>query len=790
MLLVYLCISWFLGVWVASLTAVSLTSWLISSGVSLLSAVLLNRWRQGAIVLACVGLLCLGAARYVTAVPHIDDAHIAFYNDSSTVTMTGLVVDEPDIRDRYVNLRLEAETLLLADGTEIPVEGLVPLQAFRFPVIEYGSRVRVNGRLETPPENDSFSYKEYLARQDIHSLLFLPQVEILAEGEGNQLYHAIFAFKQRAHETINQTIADPQASLLAGILLGNDNGLPPDLDEDFQITGMTHIIAISGFNIAILIMILVAVGQPFLGQRGSVAFAMVGIIVYTILVGADASVVRAAIMGSIYLISSRWLGRPSFSVATLLFSGFVMTAIRPFTLWDVGFQLSFAATLSLILYADPLTRRVRRWLLHLFDRRVTQKLMGVLTEAVIITLVAQFLTLPLIVGHFGQLSLVSLVANALILPAQPGVMLWGGLATLTGLILPLLGQLFGWIAWLFLSYTIWLVRVLAAVPGASLSVELSWTGVVVIYALIAAATWLAKQEKKKRAKILAQAQKNMTQKVAFSGSLIGALLLFSWGGSQPDGKLHIVFMDVGQGDATFIQTPSGRQILIDGGLYPSVLNDRLGRQMPFWDKELDMMIATHPDADHVAGLVGVFERYQVDRLITDGSEVGESQIYDAVLEAAALDETAVHTAVAGETIIIEDGVTLEILHPTNTFHSDNRNDNSVSIRLVYGNFTCLITGDAEEQAERQMLQRDQPLNALVYKAGHHGSRTSSTMPFLEAIRPLIIIVSAGKENRFGHPHPEMLERAAAINSTVLRTDELGTIEVTTDGKTLWWKAGP
>ena len=590
MIIVYLAISWYLGLWFASVTTFPLWAWASFASLNLIGALLLRK-QQISLLLLCLGIVGLGGTRYVAAVPEITASHIAYFNDLEPVTIVGLVSDEPDIRDRFVNLQVEVEEIAHPDGNTQPLSGKILVQSNRYPVIEYGSRIKISGMVETPPENESFSYKEYLARQDIHSLMFLPQVEIIAENEGNPLYHIVFAFKQRAHTIINKTVAEPQASLLTGILLGNDNGLPPDLDDAFRTTGMTHIIAISGFNIAIIITVLMSLARPFLGDRHATIFAVVGIIFYTILVGADASVVRAAIMGSVFLFTSRWLGRPGFSIATLLVAGWVMTGIRPFLLWDVGFQLSFAATLSLILFADPMAQKLQQWLKRMFDHNATDWLMGLLTEPVIITISAQILTLPLMAGHFGQLSLVSLVANALILPAQPGVMLWGGLATIVGLMSPAIGQLFGWIAWLFLSYTIQLVEVLAVVPKAAVSINMSWTTVVFIYLLIAVGTWFARQQKRRQKKMLAFIRDNLTQRLAFGGSLIGVLLVVNWGISQPDGKLHILFFDVGQGDATFIQTPGGRQILIDGGLYPSVLNDALGNQMPFWDRDIDLMIA-------------------------------------------------------------------------------------------------------------------------------------------------------------------------------------------------------
>ncbi len=528
--------------------------------------------------------------------------------------------------------------------------------------------------------------------------------------------------------------------------------------------------------------------EPFFSRRGSVIFALVGISLYTVLVGADASVVRAALMGGIYLIANRWLGRPNFAYASLILAGFVMTVIRPFTLWDVGFQLSFAATLSLMLYADPLTQWVRRGLERWLARDWVEKVMGVLSEAVILTIAAQILTLPLMVGYFGQLSIISLLANALILPAQPAVMIWGGLATLVGLVLPAVGQLFAWVAWLFLGYTIGMVRLFAAVPGATVPLTVSTAGVVAIFGMIAALTWLGKQPPEQRSRIITAVRQNLNQKLAVGVSGVTAVLVLSWGVTQPDGQLHIVFMNVGQGDATFIQTPSGRQILVDGGLYPSVLNDQLGRQMPFWDKEIDMLVATHPDADHVSGLVGVFDRYRVNQLITNGQSFGESPIYDEVLTAAQDHETEIRPVQAGEIIEFGDGVCLEVLHPGPVLIEDNRNENSVSMRLVYGEFTFLFTGDAEQVAEGEMLAVERPLTSLVFKAGHHGSNSSSSLPFLQAVQPQIIIVSAGVDNRFGHPAPEMLERATAVGAVVLRTDELGTISVTTNGVGMSWQA--
>jgi len=269
---------------------------------------------------------------------------------------------------------------------------------------------------------------------------------------------------------------------------------------------------ICGFNIAIIIVILVGIADPFVSRKTAVIIAMVGIVLYTILVGAEASVIRAAVMGSIFLITSRWLGRPNFAYASLFFTGFFMTLLNPYTLWDVGFQLSFTATLGLMLYADSFSQWTRKRLSRIMDRKLTNQTMSIVSEAVLLTVAAQILTLPLMIGYFGQLSLVSLLSNAFILPIQSGVMLWGGLATIFGMIWQPLGQLFGWIAWLFLTATIGLVRAFASVPWASVPVDVPPIGIVFMFSIILGITWYAKQTKERRGEVMSLLRKNLGQK--------------------------------------------------------------------------------------------------------------------------------------------------------------------------------------------------------------------------------------------------------------------------------------
>ncbi|MBA7641181.1 ComE operon protein 3 [subsurface metagenome] len=495
-------------------------------------------------------------------------------------------------------------------------------------------------------------------------------------------------------------------------------------------------------------------------------------------------------MAAIFVVAARLMGRPTFAPAGLFTAALVMTLINPNILWDVGFQLSFAATLGLMLYVGPMSDWTSARLRPKIGSNNARKVTRMFSEILFATMAAILLTLPIILYHFEQLSIVSPLANLFVLPAQPGVMVWGGLATLTGMVVPALGQLIAWVAWLFLSYTIGLVRFFASIPNAAVPMSLGPAGVVVFYAIILGATWIVFQKSERRADFAGRFRQSLSWTATLFGLAIVAMLVNFWAFNQPDGDLHVAFLDVGQGDATFIQTPSGRQILIDGGAYPSVLKDQLGQQIPFWDKDIDLVIATHPDADHVAALPDVFDRYDVGRLITNGQTSGTST-YEVLLLIAQKNGTPVHAAQAGEVIVIDDGVRLEVLNPT----ADGRpqtaersdNDRSVAIRLVYGDFSLVLSGDASEETEREILAVGGRLSAVVYKAGHHGARSSSSKHFLEKIRPQYVVISAGEGNRFGHPHAEVLERVAEVGAADLRTDELGTIEITTDGKELWWQ---
>jgi competence protein ComEC len=278
-------------------------------------------------------------------------------------------------------------------------------------------------------------------------------------------------------------------------------------------------------------------------------------------------------------------------------------------------------------------------------------------------------------------------------------------------------------------------------------------------------------------------------KILLPSLILAVIFIWAVVLSRPDGRLHVIFLDVGQGDAIFIVTPTGRQVLIDGGPSPGQLASQLARQLPFWDRSLDLIVNTHPDADHLAGLVELVARYRVDTVLSSGLKA-ETALYEAWREQLQAEGLEPLTANDDMVLRLDHQVSADVLHPNPALAPiDGANNHSVSLRLHMGQISFLLAGDIEVEVERYLVGQGFPLQSTVLKSPHHGSSTSSSMAFLEAVDPQLVVISVGADNRFGHPAQPVLERYAERGAPVLRTDELGTIEFITDGHRLWLETG-
>jgi competence protein ComEC len=377
------------------------------------------------------------------------------------------------------------------------------------------------------------------------------------------------------------------------------------------------------------------------------------------------------------------------------------------------------------------------------------------------------------------------------------------LVAFVGLIATAAAQILGWLAWLFISYLIALVRGFDALPYSSLEVGTISPWYVLGYYVVLSGVIAFINYRTRWADFSSRLTSGMQQvaqgipkphlgispKWLVLPLLLVAILVWSVVLTQPDRKLHVSFLDVGQGDATLIQTPNGQDILIDGGPDPQKINLELSERLPFWDRTIDLVVCTQPQADHVTGLVEVLQRYNVKQVLDPGVSY-DSAIYQEWVRLIEDRGIEYNIARAGQQTDLGSGVRLEVLNPPENFWEGTSHDvdnNGVVLRLSWGNVSFLFTADIRAEAELELIMQRANLKGTVLKIAHHGSDTSTSQRFLEAVDPEVVVICVGVDNLFGHPSTEVLERLTDRlgQDSVYRTDQDGTIEFITDGERLW-----
>jgi competence protein ComEC len=712
-------------------------------------------------------MLCLGGARYRAVQPEITPENIAWYNGGeSRLVVVGVVAQPPDVYDNYIQLRVQAEQVRPEESIlHTEVSGLILARVFSDGDWHYGDRVVLRGELQTPPEGEEFSYRDYLARQGVYSYMRYPQTALLEPGQGDPFHTAIYAFKEKALGLVYRFFPDPQASLLAGILLGVETGIDENVDRAFRDTGTTHIIAISGFNITIVAGLFSTLfGRLFGRVRGAVA-AAVAIGVYTILVGADPPVVRAAIMGGFSLLA-RQIGRRQHGLNGLAITAGLMTFFNPLLPWDVGFQLSFMATLGLVLYAQPFMDAFVRLASRRLPEAAVSRLAGPVGEYFLFTLAAQLTTLPIIVYHFRRLSLSSLPANLAILPAQPPIMVVGGLAVLLGFIFFPLGQWVAYLVWPFVAYTIRVVEWFAGFSGGVFVLgEVSWVLVLLFYLVLFSFTFWGKTLRDKLPAL--------RPAFLFSGLFVVTSLAWSAALSAPDGILHVTLLDVGTGDGILIQTPGGRYVLVDGGPSATRLSDSLGRRLPLFHRRLDVLVVASTREENVAALPRVVERFPPGQVLWAGPP-NLSYASRSLGEALAELQVPIVTAEAGHVLDLGEGAELEVL---------TVGKRGAVLLLTWENFRMLlpIGVDFEGMENLEMGEAIGPVTALLL--ADSGYAPLNPPEWIENLNPQLVLLSVSVGDYDGLPSPETLD--ALEGYTFLRTDKNGWVQLATDGENFW-----
>ncbi|MBU0707075.1 ComEC family competence protein [Patescibacteria group bacterium] len=406
-----------------------------------------------------IGLVffALGGFYYVLRLPIETPKAIQYYNDEWS-TFSGTISTEVDRRSDKQKIVLSTKTIKI-DGTDKPVSGRVLVNADLYPEYEYGDELDISCRLVAPEPIEDFAYDKYLALTGVYSICYRPKIEITSQNEGSIVFSLIYKAKHSLINIVNRMMGEPHAAFLAGLLVGARRGIPDNLLEAFNRTGVTHIIAISGYNITIIASIVLGLTQKYIGRKRAFWLVLLALGFFAVITGAQASVIRATIMGIVVLLA-RQVGRLSNVGNVMVLAAWVMVLVNPLVLaYDAGFQLSFLATIGLV-YLVPKMEKYFQWVPEHMSLR----------ESLVCTLSATCLTLPLIVYQFGRLSLVAPIANIMILPFIPIIMAIGFGAAMLGFVWIGLGQVVIWMAWLLLSYVIIVVKLFSGLGFASIEI--------------------------------------------------------------------------------------------------------------------------------------------------------------------------------------------------------------------------------------------------------------------------------------------------------------------------------
>lgn len=805
MSLIYLSFAWAAGIFLGSKFNLPLA--LILTGLIPLPLLFFCQHRKLIILTSlCLIAFFSGVFYFQSSLPAIDEHYLQSYNDQGTIEIRGMVNADPEVGDKTTHIRLSATAIKLDEKWQ-EASGTALLFVPRYPTYSYGDVLLVTGELETPPQLNDFDYKVYLAHQEIYSTMLYPEIKIVETGKGFKPLEWVYSLRNHLSQTLAEVLPEPQASLAQGIILGIRGNIPSSVNADFSHTGTAHLLAISGLHLAIIAGMILTIGIWLLGKKHYLyIWLTLGIIwLYALLTGMHPPVIRGAIMASLFL-TAELLGRQRTAITTLAFAAAIMVGISPHILWTASFQMSFTAMAGLIFIFPPLQTLGRRVVkTTLGEDGAAVSVANLITDSFSVTMGAIIAVWPVVAYYFGIISFIGPLATFFVLPALPGIIILGALAGGLGLIALPVAQALAWLAWLLLSYMLLVVNVFAAVPLSFLKIDTINTNFIFTYYLVLAlALWLnshRQQASTLTTKSLSSVKPGINKTTNFLSKLpkkwvippllVVAILVSVAAATMPDNNLQVSILDVGQGDAILI-SKGNQQILVDGGPSPQAIALELGKMIPFWDRTIDLVVLTHPSADHVTGLVEVLKRYKVKQVLHPDLDF-ESDIYDEWLRLVKEKDIKYTIAQAGQQIdlgkVIIKVLNPQIPHLTGT-ESDTDN-NSLVLQISMGEVSFLLTTDTMWQAEFELITRRASLTSTVLKVGHHGSNTSTTPEFLAVVDPQLAVISVGADNRFGHPTPEVIGRLEdRIGSEkIYRTDEQGTIEFITDGEKLWVRVG-
>ena len=676
--------------------------------------------------------------------------------------------------------------------------------------LKYGDKIIVDGTYIEPSKQTNykgFNYKNYLKTKKVYGTIKVNNIKVISKNNGNIILKYVNKTKNIIEEKLYKSnLNEEEKGILKGILLGNKEEISEEQIEDFSKSNISHILAISGMHVSYIIMFVVVVLNKIIGKHSSKPIASIVVIFYISLVNFTPSAVRAGITGIIFIMSGFFYKQNDF-IEALSISLILILIENPFKILDVSLNLSYLGAIG-IFFSFPIlskfiklkieqieNRAIRR------NRRNLQKFILILKteivqkvlDVILITISVTIFIIPIVGVNFNTLTITSIVISVLT------SFIIGPIIFLSFLFLIFKNKLILILLKINLKILIYLSAIGAKMPLNQIFITTpSMLKIVFYYFFVCSLLLLTKIKIQKNLYLFHKRILNIFQFIKYKIlqnknrfiSIILIVVILQLLISIVPKKLKIYFVDVGQGECTLITTPYNKKILIDGGGSESfdvgrktVIPYLLSRKI----KKLDYIIISHYDQDHIGGIFTVMEELKVETVVI--SKQGEmSENYEKFKNIVSAKNIKVQIVGKGDTIKIEKDLYIDILWPnTEKLISENiLNNNSIVCKMRYKDFSCLFTGDIEEIAEKQILEQYkgsvEVLKSKVLKVAHHGSKTSTTLGFLKAVSPKIALIGVGKNNNFGHPNKEIIERLQINGIKVYRTDQNGEISIIVNKK--------
>ncbi|WP_226680150.1 DNA internalization-related competence protein ComEC/Rec2 [Sutcliffiella horikoshii] len=697
-------------------------------------------------------LFMTGFSGYMT---YVDNNNISLHHESEThfqgTVHSPIIIDGN--KSSFQMKSIQDEVLLVEYYMKLEEEVL------QLSELNVGNRCNWTGVLKQPQQASNphaFDYKNYLYEQKIHWILSLNSLpESCLTPSKTPFLTSIKQYRQQGIKIIYQYVDQPNASFMISLIFGDRSGLEDDILDAYQELGLVHLLAISGLHVGII-----TAATFYLGIRVGITRQWMNIILivllplYVLLAGGAPSVMRAATMTGVAL-TFMLMKKKVFSIDTIGLACIFVLLLNPYYLYHIGFQLSFSVSLSLLLAS-----------------RILQKVQNGIAQLFIVSLIAQVASLPLLLYHFYQFSIWSPLLNVIFVPFYSLFVLPSSFFLFFVLLLSpgyvsLFVPFFSYPLELMNSLVVWI----AEFSIGTLVFGKPPTFLMVIYVIVAIFFFYMWELNKRTSGVI----------------ILLICLVFHWNFNYFNFFGKVVVLDIGQGDAIYICLPfhKGNYLIDTGGAFTFPQEEWKERKktydtgtdvlVPFLKAEgvrrLDKLILTHGDLDHIGNVNSLWGEVEIGEVIVPRG-FGVSEMEKEVLKNAKQRGISTGVAVANTGWNVG-GASFLYLHPTRFY--DNKNEGSIVLLAMLGNKKWLFTGDMEEEGERDLMHHYPTLDVDVLKVGHHGSKTSSTNGFLGTISPDVAIISAGRNNRFGHPHQEVLERLSQVEAEVYRTDLQGAI---------------